>query len=146
VFRANREALLAEWNQPVVERERVATKARKYKDVGTVEGRLEEISVHGMPETSPLFRIWDPIPLPGHYVKCVISEDRLPQVKDWLGQRVSVSGPIQYQNHKPILIEVQNIRRLRTQAELPQIETMKPIDITGDLSPEEYIRRMRDAE
>jgi hypothetical protein len=30
------------------------------------------------------------------------------------------------------------------QAELPQIEDMEPIDITGDLSPEEYIRRLRD--
>ena len=90
--------------------------------------------------------MWDPIPIPGHAVKCAIAEDRLSEVKELLGQRVAVTGPIHYRNHKPTLIDVQNIRRLRTQGELPQVETMEPIDITGDLSSEEYIRRMRDAE
>lgn len=133
-------------DQAIANIDEIATKARKYKDVGTVEGRLEEISVHGAPEASPQIRIWDPIPLPGRAVKCVINQDRLPEVKDLLGQRVSVSGLIKYENHKPTSIDVQSIRRLRTHDELPQIESMDPIDITGDLTTEEHIRRLRDGE
>jgi hypothetical protein len=124
----------------------IATRARLYTDVGTIEGRLEEISVHGTPQAMPQIRIWDSVPVPGHSVKCAITEDRLPVVKELLGLRVAVTGPIHYRNHKPMLIDVQQIQRLRMQDELPQIETMEPIDITGDLSPEEYVRRMRDAE
>jgi hypothetical protein len=133
-------------SQAIANIDEITTKARLYTDVGTIEGRLEEISVHGTPQVSPQIRVWDSIPLPGYAVKCAISEDRLSEVKDLLGQRVAVTGPIHYRNHKPMLIDVQNIRRLRSQSDLPQIETMEPIDITGDLSSEEYIRRMRDAE
>jgi len=107
-------------DQAIANIDEIATKARTYRDIGTIEGRLEEISVHGTPQASPQIRIWDPIPLPGRAIKCVIGEDRLSEAKELLGHRVAVRGPIQYRNHKPISIDVQVIRRLRTQAELPR--------------------------
>lgn len=119
----------------------IISKDRRYTDHGTIEGRLEEISVHGAPH----LRIWDPIPKE-HSIRCIIQPDGLQQAKDLLGHRIAVTGAVHYRNHTPTQIDVEEIRRLRTEDELPQPETMEPIDITGGLSAEEYIRRMRDAQ
>jgi hypothetical protein len=118
----------------------IIEKARIYLDYGALEGRLEEISVHD----SPSFAIWESFT--NHKIDCAIDSDRLEEAKGLLGKRVAVSGRIRYRNHKPTSIQVESVRRLRDESELPQLENMPPIDITSGLSSEEYIRRMRDAQ
>jgi hypothetical protein len=118
----------------------VVEKARVYLDYGTLEGRLEEISVHG----GYRFTIWEE--LTNYRIECSISPDRLEEAKALLGHRVGVSGRIRYRNHRPTTIHVEGIRRLRGVNELPQLEGIEPIDITGGLRSEEYVRRMRDGE
>ena len=72
--------------------------------------------------------------------------ERLEEAKKLLGRRVVVSGRIRYRSHKPTSIQAEEIHPLRDASELPQLEDMPPIDITGGLSPEEYVRRLRDAQ
>lgn len=118
----------------------VVDKARIYIDYGTIEGRLEEVSVHG----GAHFAIWEV--LTGYRIECAVTLERLEEAKALLGQRVAVSGRVRYRNHIPKSIQVENIRRLRDAKELPQLKDMPAIDITGGLSSEEYMRRMRDAQ
>jgi hypothetical protein len=117
----------------------IVEKARIYLDYGTLEGCLEEISVH----VSPSFAIWESFT--NNKIDCAITSDRVEEAKTLLGRRVAVSGRVRYRNHKPTLIQVENIRRLRDVGDL-QSRDIPPIDITGGLSSEEYVRRMRDAQ
>jgi hypothetical protein len=118
---------------------KVVEKARTYTDYGTIEGRLEVISVRGGTSISICEAFTN------HRIDCEITTDRLQEAKDLLDERVAVTGRIHYRNRKPTSIHVESFRRLRDASELPQLEDMSPIDITGGLSSEEYIRRMRDA-
>jgi hypothetical protein len=115
-------------------------KTRTYLDYGTLEGRLEEISVHG----GARIAIWET--LTNYKIDCDIPNEALDRIKDLLGKRVAVSGRIRYRNHRPKLITMESIRRLRDKDELPQPENMPPIDITDGEDPAEYVRRMRDAQ
>ena len=125
--------------QAVENIKKVVEKARKYIDYGTIEGRLEEVSVHD----GPHFTIWEA--LTNYAVNCAVTLERLEEAKALLGQRVAVSGRVYYLNHKPKSIQVEEIRRLRDASELPQLKDMPSIDITGGLSSEDYVRRLRDA-
>jgi hypothetical protein len=118
--------------------EDVVARARVYVDHGTIEGQLDEISVH----ESPVAFIWERFPV--RRVKCVISQEQVQQVKDLLGRRVALTGRISYRNHKPVSVQVEAIRAMRDENELPQLKDIQPIDITGGLSPEEYVQRLRD--
>jgi hypothetical protein len=118
--------------------EDVVLRARVYVDHGTIEGQLDEISVH----ESPVAFIWERFPV--RRIKCVIAQEQVEQVKELLGRRVALTGRISYRNHKPVLVQVEAIRAMRDDSELPDIRDIQPIDITGGLSPEEYVRRLRD--
>ena len=126
--------------QAVENIKRVVEKARIYIDYGTLEGRLEEVSIHG----GPHFVIWEA--LTNHRVECAVASELLDESMRLMGRRVAVTGRVRYRNRKPTLIQVESFRPLRDVNELPQLETMPPIDIAGGLSPEEYVRRMRDAQ
>jgi hypothetical protein len=125
--------------QVIAHAQEVAAKARKYIDYGTIEGKLELISTHD----GDSFSIWET--LTGHKIDCHVTPEQLEQAKSLLRHRVAVTGGIRYRNDKPRTVEVEHIRVLREQAELPQPMEIGPIDITGGESSEDYIRRLRDA-
>jgi len=118
----------------------VVDKARMYIDYGTIEGSLDEISVRG----GLHFAVWEA--LTNHRIECAATPERLEEAKALLGRRVAVSGRVRYRNRKPTSIRVEAIKTLREASELPQLEDMPAIDITGGLNSEEYVRRMRDAQ
>jgi hypothetical protein len=120
--------------------EEIVATARIYLDYGTIEGRLETVSVRGRQH----FFVFET--LTEQRVECLPQRDEFEKSLSLLGKRVAVSGRIRYRNHKPTTIHVENLKVLRESSELPQPRDIGPIDITGGLSSEEYIRRMRDAQ
>lgn len=118
--------------------EEISSKGRLYVDHSTIEGRLEAASVHNQ----NTFSVWES--LTGHRVECVVSEEQMRDVSDYLGKRVSVSGRVTYRNHVPKSIAVEGpIKVLRSSAELPQPGDIGPVDITGGIPSEEFVRRLR---
>jgi hypothetical protein len=116
----------------------LASRARLYVDFSTIEGRLEVISVH---EHNSLF-IWET--LTNNRVECFVSDEQIKEAALLLNKRVTVSGRINYRNHVPKTISVEGpIKVLRTSTELPQPKDIGPIDITGGVSSEQHVRRMR---
>ena len=117
---------------------------RRYIDFGTIEGKLDTVSVRG----GPNIVIWEV--LTNYRVVCAIAPEMLAEILDnaktFLGARVAVTGRITYANDRPKSIQVEKFRRLRTVDELPQFEAIPPIDITGGIPSEEYVRKMRDAQ
>jgi hypothetical protein len=119
--------------------EEIVARARVYLDYGTIEGNLEIVSVH----EHMSFFIFEA--LTNYRVECVTSEEQFQRALSLLGWRVAVSGRIRYRNHKPTVIYVESVQVLRDSSKLPQPRDIGPIDITGGLSSEEHVRRMRDA-
>jgi hypothetical protein len=117
----------------------VVAKARRYKDISTIEGSLEMVSTHRRPS----FFVWESGT--NHRVECLVAGTAdLKQYVDYLGKRVAVTGRVSYLNHIPRTIEVESLHVLPSLAQSPRLEDMEPIDISGDEPPEDYIRRMRD--
>lgn len=111
-----------------------------YTAYGSVEGRLEAISVHGR----PTFGVYDFIE--GRRVNCDFPAGMLEQVKEALGRRVLVYGLVRFnESDKPTSVrEIQELRLLRTKDELPQAKDIIGIapDITGDVDSVEHIRKL----
>ena len=127
-------------NQAMKNIEELAQKARLYVDFTSIEGRLEVVSVHDGKSIS----VWET--LTNRRIECRMLEEHFQAAQSLLGHRVRVTGRVSYRNHVPTLIRVEEpVQRLRTVAELPQPKDIGPIDITGDLTSEEHVRRMRDA-
>jgi molybdopterin-guanine dinucleotide biosynthesis protein len=115
----------------------IVAKARHYLDYGTIEGRLEVISVHDHPS----FSIWES--LTNRRVECQVSEEQIPAIFALLGKRVAVTGRVRYRNHVPKSIQVESLRKLRDDTELPDLQDIGPVNITEGLSSEEHVRRIR---
>lgn len=99
----------------------------KYEDLGTVEGALEAVSVHGHYE----FRIYEPVW--SRSVKCLISEEMLEEALSLFRHRVEVRGLIRYTNSGlPISIKVEDITELPSPTDLPSYKEMR--GILGDQS------------
>jgi hypothetical protein len=113
-----------------------------YTALGSVEGRLEAISVHGKPS----FGVYDFIE--GRRINCEFSPGMLKQVKDALGGRVLVSGRVRFnESDKPTSVrEIQEFIVLRSRDDLPQPRDIVGIapDITGDVDSVEHLRRLND--
>ena len=120
--------------------EQVVSRAKTLYETGTIEGTLEVISRHKTDSVT----IWET--LTNRKVACFVNSEQLELAKQILLKRVAVSGRIKYRNGRPVSIEVANIRVLRGQHELPQPSDIGPIDITGGLSSEDYVRGLRDAQ
>ena len=113
------------------------------KSIGSVEGRLELVSIH---TRARRFNVYHAIT--NKAVRCNLPGDMEEQVIASLGKRVIVSGMVSYNLvGEPVKVEVYRLRVLKEERELPSIADMLGMapDITGDLSTEEYIRRLRDA-
>lgn len=94
----------------------------KYEDLGTVEGALEAVSVHGHYE----FRIYEPVW--SRSVKCLINEEKLEDALSLFRHRVEVRGLIRYTNAGlPISIKVEDITELPSPTDLPSYKEMRGI-------------------
>jgi hypothetical protein len=107
--------------------------------VSTVEGRLERISIHKRNVTT----LWDPVTMQA--IECRFAEDRMAAVKQAFGRRVQISGPVRYNAlGQPQSVQLEHLRIMRDQNELPQARDLEGISITGGMDPTEYLRRTRD--
>ena len=110
--------------------------------IGSVEGRLETISIHGR---RPRFIVYDA--LTRKAITCKFgTEPWLEKVKDALGRRVNASGEVHYNvKAEPLRVELQGLRILREKEELPrttEVSGSAP-DLTGAETTAGYLRRIR---
>ena len=110
--------------------------------IGSVEGRLETISIHGR---RPRFIVYDA--LTRKAITCKFhTEPWLDKVKDALGHRVNASGEVHYNiKGEPLRVELQGLRILREKHELPTTARLSGSapHLTGDETTDEYLRRVR---
>lgn len=120
----------------------VLPQTERVKEKATLVGKLEVVSVHG---TQPLFVIYDP--LTKKKIDCYFDEEYFEEIQAMLSlepHRVQVTGKARYdKNGNPISIRVENFKKLRNQKDLPQFKDLAHINLTGDVDPTEYIRRLR---
>ena len=112
------------------------------KSIGSVEGRLELVSIHARTRR---FNVYHAIT--NRAIRCNLPKSMEQQAISSLGRRVIVSGIVSYNAAgEPVKVEVDRLRTLKKERELPSISDMLGMapDITGDLSTEEHIRRLRD--
>ena len=113
----------------------------KFKASGALEGVLETLTVRGKIN----FKLHDP--LTDYRIACYISPDKLEEAKAAFPHRIAAYGQIRYaKSGKPLSIDIQQIRRLRLRSDLPQVEDIGKLDLTGGTDSSEYIRRLRDVE
>jgi hypothetical protein len=108
--------------------------------IGSVAGKLEVISVHGPPR----FNVYDLVTK--RAVRCRFPSEQLGEVAAALGRKVVVTGIVyRNSNGEPIRVEKPELRVLPDDAELPTTRDLIGLvpDLTGDLSAEEYVRRLR---
>ncbi len=119
-------------------------RSQEYAEIGTLDGVLEEVNIHGRPPYT--CRIYD-AGFASATIKCSFSEDLLEEVKDALGSGVFVTGELLHRpdTSVPYKINVQKIKKLPPSEELPSLSDLKGIapDITGDKTPEEFVRESR---
>lgn len=116
------------------------TKVRR-RSIGSVEGKLEMISVHRRHEATVYHAHTHKA------VRCRFPETMLEDVKAALGQRVIAAGEVQWNaKNEPVTIMVSSIRPLRPQIKLPSIEDLSGAwsDAFGDMDSVSYVRSMRD--
>lgn len=112
-----------------------------FSGLGSVAGKLEVISVHGPPR----FNVYDAVTK--RAVRCRFAVERLDEVAAALGRRVVVTGVV-HRNAKgdPVKVDRPELRVLPEGVELPTARDLIGLvpDLTGDLSSEEYVRKLRD--
>ena len=115
------------------------------KSVGTVEGRLEFVNIHA---DQNIFRIYSAIP--PERVTCSFRPDKIEEAREALGRKIRVLGELTYPKGGkfPRTVKVETIELLPEDDDLPSLMDLRGIapDITGDLSSEEFVRNLRDAE
>lgn len=114
----------------------------RYQELGSVEGRLEMVSVHG----TPRFTVYHAITR--RSVRCKFDANQLlDTVKEALGRRVIVSGLVYYNyKHEPVRVDLRKLVILPHEEKLPspkELRGMAP-DIAGDQTTEQYIRSLRE--
>lgn len=94
----------------------------KVKSIGSVEGRLETVSLHG----SPYFNVYER--LSGEGVRCYFSEEQLEKVKSALGERVRVSGVIwSRRTGEMVSIQVREVEIFPDESDLPPADAIRGI-------------------
>lgn len=115
------------------------------KLTGSVEGRMEYVNIHGGQNK---FRIYSKIP--PEQVFCSFSTDKMEEAREALGRKVRIFGELTYPraSNFPKAVEVETIELLPEDDELPKLMDLRGIasDIIGELSSEEHVRNLRDAE
>jgi hypothetical protein len=109
----------------------------------TVEGSLETVTIHG----GEAFDVFDQ--LTGTRVRCMLPDGQISEAVNALGKRVAVSGRAKFSDKgRPVSIEVESIRVLRTKSALPAASDFEgdgKLNITGGTDSAEFVRRLRDA-
>ena len=111
-----------------------STRSTNYQDEGSIEDRLDNILTHD----GLSIQVWET--LTNLKIDCDLDESQIERATKLLRRRVSISGTIKYRNDKPVSIKVETLQPLRERHQLPQFEDLGPINITGDLLPEDYLR------
>lgn len=111
---------------------------------GSLVGTLEQINIHGKNK----FYIYPT--LGAKKVQCVFPTDMKQEIKQGLYERVEVEGTLRYKSWDkfPYAINVKSIEIYPSDDKLPNFSELVGIapNITGDLSPNEFIRKIRDEE
>ena len=119
--------------------------APKIRAIGVVEGRLEYVNIHG---DRNVFRIYPTIG--SDRVECAFPKDRLEDARKALDHRIRVHGELTYpaRSDFPKSIKVDRIELLPEDDELPSLMDLRGTapELTGDLSSEEFVRGLRNAE
>ena len=118
-----------------------AMAAKNYSVPSSIDGKLDVVNIH----VRPRFSIFDDIGM--QEVRCHFPDRLLDEVRKSLGKRVTVVGDVKFsaETDRPISIRVDEIIPLEDETVKPKLfSEMHAIDMTGDLSSEEYIRRLRD--
>jgi hypothetical protein len=129
----------------VLEHERIK-RSGKYVEFGTIEGELKQLT--GLANEDKII-IEDE--LTGHKVSCYFKNASLDSVvrRAWKS-RVSVTGEITVDRlsgeYERVDVEENGIRILRNRSDLPQIDDIAGIDITGGVESSEYVRGLRDVD
>lgn len=113
----------------------------KRTSIGSVEGSLEEISIH---QKKPRYVIYHH--LTRKAVTCNFDREALEEIKDALGERVIVSGVVYYNaKNEPVRVEQSNLQKMKPKNKIPSIADISGSDpyFTGDFSTEDYIRSIR---
>lgn len=112
----------------------------RYSSIGSVEGRVEMISIHG----ESRFVVY--LSINRKAVTCKIPPDRIQEAKQFLGKRVNVNGTIHY-NYvgEPVRLDVEDIRVMKEDSELPTSKQLNGYDpeFTGSSSTSEYLEDIR---
>ncbi len=113
----------------------------RYQEIGSVEGTLEMISIHGYPRTTVYHSITH------RSVSCKFAPRLLEIVKEGLGNRVIVHGIVYFNYvHEPIRVDAERIEIMPQEEELPTAKDLRGMvpDFTGDMKTEDYIRSLRE--
>lgn len=92
----------------------------RYSAIGSLEGTLEVISIHG----AFSFNIYDL--LSGTKTRCICRHETLEELTSMLGRRILVHGQIRYSaKGQPVSIRVEKVRVLRDRTDLPQVQAVR---------------------
>lgn len=112
-----------------------------HTSLGSIEGRIEAISIHG----DTKFVVYQDGT--NKAVTCKFPREWLDRVKAALGGRVSVAGVVHWnRRNEPVRVDGEDLREMKSREELPSIVQLAGSipDLTGTLSTEEYLRRIRE--
>ena len=109
---------------------------------GSVAGLLEKVDIHGKNHEFVLFP-----PIPGHSVRCQFTDSLLSKVKTAIGNTVTVTGKLEYEQDRPFphLVHAISMEIHPRKEELPTLLELRGFakGSTGDLSAVEYVRSLR---
>jgi hypothetical protein len=115
----------------------------KYEMIGTIEGRLQMVSISG----GPHFSVRDQVT--GKSVRCSVPTEMLAQAVRSFEQRVAVFGRLLVTRRGDVAsIKVEEIRLLGAEEELPTTGDIAGAipDLTYGLRAEEHVRRLRNGD
>jgi hypothetical protein len=136
------DAMLFNANQAILRISRTPQPRNDYVDHGSIEGVLTTLSTRSGSD-----RIVIAEGLDSHKVSCFFRDEANEERarKAWK-RRVIVTGAITYigANGKPKRVDVDDIRVMPEECELPQVDELERMDITNGVESAEYVRSIRD--
>lgn len=117
--------------------------ARQPTYIAAVIGTVDDVSLRGG------LHFFLREQLGGRRVRVDAPADRLDEVAPLLGRRIEASGPaVLDADRRPARLTLERLFVFPREEELPSLEDelaeLRKIDITGGLSSEEFVRRLRD--
>lgn len=131
-----------ELTQRAVETAKKMLEGTTWEALGSVEGYLEQINIHEQFR----FGVYDRFT--GKRINVAFSRDMLPAVRQALGCRVEVTGVLRYNRFGEVTSVVADGLTVLSETGYPTVDEMLGIapGITGELTTEEFLRRIRDHE